>query len=109
MSDVTMHELELETAELLPARETLNCYRGGGGGHTSITNVVGNTSQVGLVNVSAFERRRQLPQHRSATSCSTCRLARLPAVQCLRGTAQQVRRAAPGFPGRPSSYFRRPW
>ena len=54
MSDVTMHELELEHAELLPARETLNCYRGGGGGHTSITNVVGNTSQVGLVNVSAF-------------------------------------------------------
>ena len=28
MSDVTMQELELETAELLPARETLNCYRG---------------------------------------------------------------------------------
>ena len=25
MSDVTMQELELETAELLPARETLNC------------------------------------------------------------------------------------
>jgi len=27
MSTVTMQELELETAELLPARETLNCYR----------------------------------------------------------------------------------
>ena len=51
-TDVTMQELELETAELLPARETMNCYRGSG--HTSITNVVGNTSQVGLVNVSAF-------------------------------------------------------
>ena len=25
MSTVTMQELELETAELLPARETLNC------------------------------------------------------------------------------------
>jgi hypothetical protein len=28
MSKVTMQELELETAELLPARETLWCYRG---------------------------------------------------------------------------------
>jgi hypothetical protein len=25
-TDVTMQELELETAELLPSRETLNCY-----------------------------------------------------------------------------------
>jgi hypothetical protein len=52
-TDVTMRELEFETAELLPARETLSC---GNYGHrsSSITNVVGNTSQVGLVNVSAF-------------------------------------------------------
>ena len=28
MSDVTMQELELETAELLPSRETLHCWRG---------------------------------------------------------------------------------
>ena len=28
MSTVTMQELELESAELLPARETLNCYSG---------------------------------------------------------------------------------
>ena len=28
MSTVTKQELELETAELLPARETLWCYRG---------------------------------------------------------------------------------
>ena len=35
MSDVTMQELELETAELLPSRETLHCWRGG-------TNVVGS-------------------------------------------------------------------
>jgi hypothetical protein len=34
MSEVTMQELELETAELLPARETLNCYRGHGGNTT---------------------------------------------------------------------------
>ena len=54
-TDVTMQELELETAELLPARETLNCYRGGGRRPApSITNVIGNTSQFGLVNVSAF-------------------------------------------------------
>jgi len=35
MSDVSMQELELETAELLPSRETLHCWRGG-------TNVVGS-------------------------------------------------------------------
>ena len=34
MSSVTMQELELETAELLPARETL-CRSGGGGGVSS--------------------------------------------------------------------------
>jgi hypothetical protein len=27
MSDVTMHELKLETAELLPSRETRPCWR----------------------------------------------------------------------------------
>ncbi len=47
MSTVTMQELELETAELLPARETLWCPSGGGG-HNS-TNIVGsgdgNTAQ----------------------------------------------------------------
>jgi hypothetical protein len=53
MSDVTTQELELETAELLPARETLSC---GNYGHrsSSVTNVIGNTSQFGLINVSAF-------------------------------------------------------
>jgi hypothetical protein len=49
MSDVTMQELELETAELLPARETLNCHRSS----YSVTNI-GNTAQFGLINVSAF-------------------------------------------------------
>jgi len=47
-TDVTMQELELETAELLPARETL--WSSGGGGHNS-TNIVGsgdgNTYQSG--------------------------------------------------------------
>jgi hypothetical protein len=43
MSTVTMQDLELETAELLPARETLCCSKGyPSGGH--------NVTQVGLVN-----------------------------------------------------------
>jgi hypothetical protein len=53
MSAITMQELELETAELLPARETL-WY---GSSHSSNTAVVGSndgdTSQFGLINVSA--------------------------------------------------------
>jgi hypothetical protein len=77
---VTMQELELETAELLPARETLSSSARAGSGNTgqsglvnvsaangSFNNVVsagghhspggsggdGNTEQTGLVNVSA--------------------------------------------------------
>jgi hypothetical protein len=52
MSTVTMQDLELESAELLPVRETLCSY----GRHPSysVTNVIGNTSQVGLLNVAAF-------------------------------------------------------
>jgi hypothetical protein len=53
-TDVTMQELELESAELLPSRETLSCGSSRHGGSTSITNVIGNTSQFGLINVSAF-------------------------------------------------------
>ncbi len=49
-TDVTMQELELETAELLPARETLWGY------HSSKTAIVGsgngNTEQEGFINVS---------------------------------------------------------
>ncbi len=52
-TDVTMKELELETAELLPSRETLSCGSSRHSG-SSITNVIGNTSQFGLINVSAF-------------------------------------------------------
>ena len=55
MSTVTMQELELETAELLPARETL--WSHGGGGHNTTTVVGsgdGNTEQFGLINVSAL-------------------------------------------------------
>ena len=50
---VTMQDLELEHAELLPNRETL-CTYGARPSYYSVTNVVGNTSQVGLLNVSAF-------------------------------------------------------
>ena len=32
-TDVTMQELELESAELLPTRETLSCSRGHGSNH----------------------------------------------------------------------------
>jgi hypothetical protein len=52
MSTITMQELELETAELLPARETLWGY------YSSNTAIVGsgngNTEQEGLINVSAL-------------------------------------------------------
>jgi hypothetical protein len=59
---VTMQELELETAELLPARETLKCYSGhpSGGSQTFVSqfgqgNVIGNGNydQHGLLNVQA--------------------------------------------------------
>jgi hypothetical protein len=47
---VTMEELELERAELLPNRETL---WSGGGYHSSFTQVgYGNTAQSGFANVS---------------------------------------------------------
>jgi len=54
MSTVTMQELELETADLLPARETLSCcsHRSGGNSFTQVG--YGNTAQAGLLNVSAL-------------------------------------------------------
>jgi len=61
MSDVTMQELELETAELLPARETLSCYRSHPSGGHNVTQVnygIGNTNQnasgFGIIQVSAL-------------------------------------------------------
>ena len=50
---VTMQDLELEHAELLPGRETLCCcnhHHSGGGG--SSQEGYGNTAQTGIVNVS---------------------------------------------------------
>jgi hypothetical protein len=54
---VTTQDLELEHAELLPSRETLNCCRHHGGGGFSFSQVAvgqGNTNQVGLLNISAL-------------------------------------------------------
>jgi len=49
---VTMQDLDLETAELLPARETLCVSRWQGGTSYSFTQVgYGNTAQSGLLNV----------------------------------------------------------
>jgi hypothetical protein len=52
---VTMADLELEHAELLPGRETLSCccsQHGSGGSGSSFAQVgYGNTAQGGLVNV----------------------------------------------------------
>jgi protein involved in sex pheromone biosynthesis len=54
---VTMQDLELETAELLPSRETLNCWHSRSSG-VSVTQLNasqnGNTFQSGLINVSAL-------------------------------------------------------
>jgi hypothetical protein len=57
---ITMQDLELEQAELLPSRETLCCcyHRpvcgGGGVDFTQIAQGQGNTNQVGLLNISAL-------------------------------------------------------
>jgi hypothetical protein len=54
---VSMAELESESAELLPSRETLNVcsHRAHGGSSFSFTQVgYGNTAQAGLINVSAL-------------------------------------------------------
>ena len=45
-TDVTMQELELETAELPPSRETLNvCYPRSHSGGTTVIQQDGNTAQ----------------------------------------------------------------
>jgi hypothetical protein len=49
---VTMQELELEHAELLPARETLCCYGHQGNSYSSsFTQYNGSNYQLGLVNI----------------------------------------------------------
>ncbi len=45
-TDITMQELELETAELLPTRETLNCWcYGSRHSGTTVIQQDGNTAQ----------------------------------------------------------------
>jgi hypothetical protein len=53
---VTMQDLELETAELLPSRETLNCCHSRSSFSFTQVNASqnGNTIQNGLINVSAL-------------------------------------------------------
>ena len=53
---VTMEDLELEHAELLPSRETLwsSCHSSHGFGFAQVAYGIGNTNQAGLVNVSAL-------------------------------------------------------
>ena len=51
MSTVTMQELELETAELLPARETLNCCSHRSRRQQLHPGGVRQHAQAGLVNV----------------------------------------------------------
>jgi len=54
---VTMQDLELEQAELLPSRETLNCChnRGSSFSFTQLNaSQNGNTVQNGLLNISAL-------------------------------------------------------
>ena len=54
-TEVTMQELELEHAELLPARETLCCYGYSHQGNSyniySFSQTNGNNYQLGLVNI----------------------------------------------------------
>jgi hypothetical protein len=51
---VTMQDLELEHAELLPSRETLCSYNSHSAGFSFTQVGYGNTAQAGLVNVSAL-------------------------------------------------------
>ncbi len=56
---VTMQDLELESAELLPARETLWCHKSYPGSSysysvTQIGSYDGNTQQEGLLNISVL-------------------------------------------------------
>jgi hypothetical protein len=53
---VTMQDLELEHAELLPSRETLWCCHSKhfGSSFSQVAVGQGNTNQVGLLNISAL-------------------------------------------------------
>jgi hypothetical protein len=53
---ISMRELEAESAELLPSRETLCCWKGGHSGSSSTVFQygAGNTAQSGNFDISAF-------------------------------------------------------
>jgi hypothetical protein len=53
---VSMRELEMESAELLPSRETLCCWKGGHAGSSStvVQYGAGNTAQSGNFDFSAL-------------------------------------------------------
>ena len=104
---VTMEDLELEHAELLPSRETLwVCHPSHGG--SSFTQVgYGNTAQSGLLNVAVAERQPQQhpqPGLRQHPLAPPARIACWPAAH--RGVAWRGK----GPPGRSRAAlpFRRP-
>ena len=79
-TDVTMQELELETAELLPARETLCCFSHHNSARpTSPRSAYGNTAQAGLINVSVAQR--QLQRHLNNAPVVPARPPPLPPAQ----------------------------
>ena len=54
MSTITMQELELGTAELLPARETLNCVKGHS--QSSSTTIVSQTGQGNVIGSGNYDQ-----------------------------------------------------
>ena len=89
LTAVTMQDLELEHAELLPSRETLSCccsHSSGSSSSSSFTQVgYGNTAQAGLVNVAvANGSAQQHPQRWArATSSSSTGPARAAGLLCM--------------------------
>ncbi len=101
---VTMQDLELEHAELLPSRETLSCccshYSG-----SSFTQVgYGNTAQGGLVNVAVANGSfNNIASVGSGNIVGSHRPGsrRRPAAHCLRGMCSQEGVGPDPLPGGP--------
>ena len=116
MSTVTMQELELETAELLPGRETLcvpkysPCHGSSG---VTITQVERKRERQRrrqrrrrAPRRHPERQRRRQPERQQHRHCPVAARARTTACCAVpEGAARQVRRAALSA-GRPSSYFR---
>jgi len=88
---LTMEELELESAELLPSRETLGCYKPVQvlPPASASTSLSASASACNQQPVLPRDRRRQQPWIAAAGS------HRWLAVQGPEGAAQQVRRGRP--------------